>query len=220
MEIKKYHEPIRLTNLLPQICMLAMWLTQIFLMLDKEFMLISAWPTPYKDAFSEDFTLYYIFYSVIMLLICLLSAIKPKTTAATMPFIFIFELYTFISPILYKTLYYSTEQALRYTSAAFDITDKFFYTHTLKSIILLSIVTMLFFAIISNSRKTTFILFVISTVITVAFLIFEISNITELNSVSDYQSQLMPKSAAIGILRMTTFMPLFFVGFSKKTEAR
>ncbi len=216
MENKKYPESIRLTDLLPQICMLIMWLVQIFLMLDKEFMLTSAWPTPYKDAFNEDFTLYYIFYSAIMLLICVLSAINPRLTAAAIPFIFVFEVYTFISPILYKSLYYSTSQALRYTSAAFDITDKFFYTHTLKSIVLLSVVVMLFFAILSKNKKTTIILFAISLALAVAFLIFEISNLTALNSVSDYQAQLIPKSAVIGILRMMTLAPLFLVGFGKK----
>jgi hypothetical protein len=216
MENKSYLKPITVTSLLPQILMLIMWLAQIFLTVDKEFMLTSAWPTPYKDAFNEDFTLYYIFYSAAILLICILSIINSRLTVASLPFILAFEIYTFISPILYKSIYYSTSQALRYTSAAFNVTEKFFYTHTLKSIIVIAVVVMLFFAILSRNKKIVVILFTISLLITVVYLIFEIINVSDTSALSDYQSQLIPKSAVIGVLRMTTLIPLFFVGFPTK----
>ena len=75
---------------------------------------------------------------------------------------------------------------------------------------------MLFFAILSRNKKIVVILFTISLLITVVYLIFEIINVSDTSALSDYQSQLIPKSAVIGVLRMTTLIPLFFVGFPTK----
>jgi len=127
MENKINSAAIRPINVLPQLLTIIFWIVQIFLTLDSSsFILSFAWPIPYKDAFYEDFSLFYLADSIIILLIVILSLIKPKLAAIPVPLIVIFEIYTLISPILYKALYYSAKHAGRYALSTFDPTAKTF----------------------------------------------------------------------------------------------